>query len=563
MVGTQAIARGARLNTVPRPITDLFDATVTAHPDWPAIDFMGSVTTYAELAAQVRLAAGGLQELGVGQGTRVALCMPNMPHYPILFLATLRLGGVVVNVNPLYVERELRHLLEDSGADVIATCDLTEVHARVSTVAAELGVRHVITCPLADGLPMLKRIAYRLFKRGDIAPARHDARHITYREMIAKRREPAPVAVSPQSVAVLQYTGGTTGLPKAAMLTHANLVANADAMVVHVGGESLTQDRVLGVLPLFHVFALTTVLSFSIRVGAQMILMPRFRLQDALKTIARTRPTFFPAVPTIFGAIAGVAATRTIDLSGIRACISGGAPLPAEVHDAFTSTTGARLVEGYGLSEASPIITCNPIDAATKPGSAGIPFPGTTIEIHDLDDPAAICPEGERGEICARGPQVMKGYWGRDEETRAVFVDGALRTGDVGYLDADGYLFIVDRIKDVIISSGYNVYPRVIEDALYEHPAVAEAVVIGVPDRYRGQSPKGFVTLKPGTSATAEDLRAFLADKVSKIELPHDIEIRDNLPKTLIGKLSKKELVAESREANKHSGGERANVGSA
>jgi len=555
MVAKQAIATGVRLESAPRPLTDLFDATVLKHPDQAAIDFMGRVTSYAELAEAVRHAAAGLQELGVGAGTRVALCMPNMPHYPILFLATLRLGGTVVNVNPLYVERELHHLLEDSGAQVIATCDLTDVHARVSAVAAELGVQHVITCPIAEGLPTLQRIAYRLFRRKDIAPTPHGPQHISYHDLVARRGEPAPVAVSPDAVAVLQYTGGTTGLPKAAMLTHANLVANADAMVVHVGGESATQDRVLGVLPLFHVFALTTVLSFSIRVGAQMILMPRFRLEDTLKTIARTRPTFFPAVPTIYGAIADVAATRTVDLSDIRACISGGAPLPAEVHDAFTRTTRARLVEGYGLSEASPIITCNPIDGPARAGSAGVPFPGTTIEIRDLADPARICPEGERGEICARGPQVMKGYWGRDDETRKVFVDGALRTGDVGYLDAQGYLFIVDRIKDVIISSGYNVYPRVIEDALYEHPAVAEAVVIGVEDQYRGQSPKGFVTLKPGATATGEELRAFLADKVSKIELPHEIEIRDALPKTLIGKLSKKELVEESKRRGPAFGG--------
>ncbi|WEK42171.1 MAG: long-chain fatty acid--CoA ligase [Candidatus Sphingomonas colombiensis] len=543
-----AIATGTALESKPRPLTALFDATVLAHPDWPAIDFMGRVIRYADLAESVRRAAAGLQALGVRSGTRVALCMPNMPHYPILFLATLRLGGVVVNVNPLYVERELHHLLGDSGAEIVATCDLTDVHARISSVAADLGVRHVITCPIAEELPALKRIAYRLFKRRDIAPRPSDARHLTFHELLAAGGDEfTPPTVTPDAVAVLQYTGGTTGLPKAAMLTHANLVANADAMVSYVGGESLSQDRVIGALPLFHVFALTTVLSFSIRVGAQMILLPRFQLEGMLKTIARTRPTFLPAVPTIFGAVANVAEKRTVDLSGVRACISGGAPLPAEIREAFTRYTGARLVEGYGLSEASPIITCNPIDGVDKPGSAGLPFPGTTIEIHDLTDPGKIVPEGERGEICARGPQVMAGYWQRDDETREVFVDGALRTGDVGYLDNDGYLFIVDRIKDVIISGGYNVYPRVIEDALYEHPAVAEAVVIGVDDPYRGQAAKAFVTLKPGTTPTPAELRAFLSDKVSKIELPREIEIRDTLPKTLIGKLSKKELVAESK----------------
>ncbi|WP_298672635.1 long-chain fatty acid--CoA ligase [uncultured Sphingomonas sp.] len=542
-----AIAMGAALESRPRPLTELFDATVLAYPDRPAIDFMGRVIRYADLAESVRRAAAGLRALGVGSGTRVALCMPNMPHYPILFLATLRLGGVVVNVNPLYVERELHHLLEDSGAEIIATCDLTEIHARVSSVATALGVRHVITCPIAEELPALKRIAYRLFRRADIAPKPADPRHITFRALLAAGREFTPPTVAPDAVAVLQYTGGTTGLPKAAMLSHANLVANADAMVAYVGGENPSQDRVIGALPLFHVFALTTVLSFSIRVGAQMILLPRFELEGMLATIARTRPTFLPAVPTIFGAVASVAAKRTVNLSGVRACISGGAPLPAEVREAFTRATGARLVEGYGLSEASPIITCNPIDGVDKPGSAGLPFPGTTIEIRDLTDPGKIVSQGERGEICARGPQVMAGYWRRDEATREVFVDGALRTGDVGYLDDGGYLFIVDRIKDVIISGGYNVYPRVIEDALYEHPAVAEAVVIGVDDSYRGQAAKAFVTLKPGPAPTPAELRAFLGDKVSKIELPREIEIRDTLPKTLIGKLSKKELIAESK----------------
>jgi long-chain acyl-CoA synthetase len=276
-----------------------------------------------------------------------------------------------------------------------------------------------------------------------------------------------------------------------------------------------------------------------------MILLPRFQLRQALKTIARTRPNYMPAVPTIYGAIAGAAKTETVDLSSIHACISGGAPLPAEIRHDFERLTGARLVEGYGLSEASPIVTCNPIDGASKQGSAGLPFPGTTIEIRDREAPDRLLDRGEIGEICVRGPQVMAGYWNRPDATAHVFVNGALRTGDVGYVDEDGYLFIVDRIKDLIICGGYNVYPRMIEEALYEHPAVAEAVVIGVPDTYRGQAPKAFVTLVPGRQATPEDLRTFLTDKVSKIELPREIEIRDSLPKTLIGKLSKKELVAE------------------
>ncbi|QAY77983.1 long-chain fatty acid--CoA ligase [Sphingosinicella sp. BN140058] len=543
-----AEARGVELNFAPRLLTDLFAETVERFGSRPAIDFMGRITSYAALSEMVDAAAVGLQKLGVRPGSRVALCLPNIIYYPVLFFATLKAGGTVVNVNPLYVERELRHLLVDSGADIIATCDIPDIHGRVSHVAAELGLRHVIACPVSGALPALKSIAYRLFKRSDIAAIPSDGRQLRFADLIGAKGKLQPVSVDPQAIAVLQYTGGTTGEPKAAMLSHANLVANADACYLHTGGERPEQDRVLGVLPLFHVFALTTVLTFGIRSGAEMILLPRFDLRQVLDTIKRRRPTFFPAVPTIFNAIAGAAKRETVDMSSIHACISGGAPLPSEVRQAFESATGAKVVEGYGLSESSPIITCNPIiEGVNKTGSAGRPFPGTTIEIHDRDNPGHLLEVGQIGEICARGPQIMSGYWNRPDASREVFANGALRTGDVGYLDDEGYLFIVDRIKDVIIAGGYNVYPRVIEEALYEHPAVAEAVVIGVSDPYRGQAPKAFVTLAAGQSATAADLRTFLADKVSKIELPREIEIRETLPKTLIGKLSKKELVEEER----------------
>lgn len=542
-----ARAEGAPLDSPPRLLTEVFEDTVARHGDWPAVDFMGRITTYGDLAKMVDRAAAGLQALGVEPGTRVALCLPNITYYPVLFLATLKAGGIVVNVNPLYVERELNHLLADSGAEIIATCDVPDIHARVSAAAAQLGLRHVVTCPIADALPRLKGLAFRLLKRSEIARIPADPRHLTFAELLKHGNAPRPVPVTPDAVAVLQYTGGTTGEPKAAMLSHANLVANADATFAHAGGDHPEQDRVLGVLPLFHVFALTTVLGFGIRTGAEMILLPRFQLDQVLKTIARTRPNYLPAVPTIFGALAKAAVERKVDLSEIRACISGGAPLAEEVRLAFERNTGATVVEGYGLSEASPIISCNPIGGINKRGSAGLPYPGTVIEIRDRDEPSRIVEPGQVGEICARGPQVMQGYWNRPEATAEVFVDGALRTGDVGYLDSEGYLFIVDRIKDLILCGGYNVYPRVIEEALYEHPAVAEAIVIGVPDAYRGQAPKAFVTLAPGGSATPESLRAFLVDKVSKIELPREIEIRETLPKTLIGKLSRKELVEEEQ----------------
>ncbi|WP_242008088.1 long-chain-fatty-acid--CoA ligase [Sphingomonas ginsenosidivorax] len=557
MMNANGSATGVPMIEGARLLGEMLDHSVARFGSRTVLDFLGRRMTYAELGEAVTHAARGLQDLGVKKGTRVALCLPNTPYYPILFFATLKAGGIVVNVNPLYVERELCHLIKDSGAEVIATCDIAEIHARVLKVAGEMGVRHIITCPIAGALPPLKGLAYRLLKRAEIGRAPADARHLTFDALLSAKGAPTPVAATPDEVAVLQYTGGTTGEPKAAMLSHANLVSNADAMVVFVGGERPEQDRVMGALPLFHVFALTTVLTYSIRTGAEMILMPRFELQQLLKIIARTKPSYFPAVPTIYAAITAAAATQKVDLSSIRACISGGAPLPAEVRHAFEAATGALVVEGYGLSEASPIITCSPFDGSGKAGSAGVPFPGTTIEIRDREDPTRLLPIGENGEICARGPQVTQGYWHKPDATRDLFVDGALRTGDVGHLDEDGYLFIVDRIKDLILCGGYNVYPRVIEDALYEHPAVAEAIVIGVPDAYRGQAPKAFVTLAPGTTATPAELRDFLRDKISKIELPREVEIRDVLPKTLIGKLSKKELVAEEAAKAAAGGGER------
>ncbi|KRB82796.1 dicarboxylate--CoA ligase PimA [Sphingomonas sp. Root710] len=533
-----------------RLITDMLNAAVRDHGARDAVDFLGRRWTYAEIGAQVDRVAAGLQAMGVGPGVRLGLCLPNTPYFVILYFAALRCGATIVNFNPLYVEHELRHQIRDSGTTVMAVIDVAGIHAKVAAVAEECGLQKIIVCPLADVLPPLLSIAYRLFKRGEIARWPRDARHVAFRSLAENGESFRPVAMSPDDVAVLQYTGGTTGVPKAAMLSHANLTANCRQMILHVGhvgsGPEEAQDRIMGVLPMFHVFALTTVLNFSVDTAALMILLPRFELGQFLKTVKRTRPTKLLAVPTMLTAINKAAATREIHFEDLDYCVSGGAPLPYDVRAEFERLTGARVVEGYGLSETSPILTCNPTEGGiVKDNSAGIAFPGTTIEIHSLDDPHQLMPVGERGEVCARGPQVMQGYWNKPEETAKIFIDGAIRTGDVGYLDADGYLFLVDRIKDVIICGGYNVYPRMIEEALYEHPAILEAVVIGVPDEYRGQAPKAFVVLRPGQPATPEGLHDFLATRISKIEMPREIEIRDSLPKTLIGKLSKKELVAE------------------
>ena len=394
----------------------------------------------------------------------------------------------------------------------------------------------------------MKSLLFLLAKGGDLARwPRNDDLHVGYAALIADRAPPDLPAVDPQDVAVIQYTGGTTGQPKGATLTHANLTANC-AQVLHHVGETKGDQRIVGVLPLFHVFALTSVLNYGVATGAELVLLPRFELADTLKTIRTRRATNFPAVPTIYNAVNHAPEKVRGDLGSLQYCISGGAPLPVEVKAKFEQLTGCKVVEGYGLSETSPVVTTNPLDRPGKPGSVGVLMVGTTVEIRDAEDSAKRLAQGEKGEICVRGPQVMRGYWNRPKETDDVFIDGALRTGDVGYLDEDGYLFLVDRKKDLILAGGYNIYPRVIEEALYEHPAVKETTVIGVPDKYRGEAPKAFVVLKEGETATPQELKDFLADHLNKIEMPREIEIRAELPKTLIGKLSKKELVAEEAQ---------------
>ncbi|GFM27804.1 long-chain fatty acid--CoA ligase [Novosphingobium sp. PY1] len=527
----------------PRLLTDLLDHAVAHHGEWPAIDFMGRKWTYAEVGELARKAARGLQDLGVKPGTRVGLCLPNTPYYVICYFAILRIGAVVVNFNPLYTEREMEHLVEDSGASVLIASDLALSLPKIAPLVGKGSLSRVIVCPFADALPTFKRRAYQLLKRKDIAHEPHDLRFVRFADLIARDADPDPVKRDPGDLAVLQYTGGTTGVPKGAMLSHANLAANSAQMIAHVGHMPDEQERTLGVLPLFHVFALTTVLNYSVDTAAEMILLPRFEMKSFLATARRTRPTQFFGVPTLYTALNHVKLHGEFD--SVRVCISGGAPLPLEVRQRFEEHTGVKVVEGYGLSEASPIIACNPLEGVIKENSCGPAFPGTALEIRDPDNLHKVLGTGEKGEVCARGPQVMKGYWNRPEESEKTFIYGALRTGDIGYLDADGYLFLVDRIKDLILCGGYNVYPRVIEDAIYEHPMVAEAIVIGIPDAYRGQAPKAFVALHKGDILSEEELLEFLKPRLNKIEMPSAIEFRDSLPKTLVGKLSKKELVAE------------------
>ena len=532
----------------PRLLTDLLDNPLNLYPERVAIDFHRRTWTYAQVGQLVRRAARGLQDQGLRKGDRFGLCLPNCPYFVILYFAALRVGAIVGNFNPLYTERELEHQIRDSGTRMMAVPDVRIIHEKVQAVAPRAGLDKIVLCGMRDMLPWLQGLGFALFKRKDHARILDEGLHVRLKALLAHDAEPDAVERHPDDVAVLQYTGGTTGVPKGAMLTHANLTANSAQMVVHVGGLRPQQERTLGVLPMFHVFALTTVLNFSVEIGAEIVLLPRFEMKQVLRTMKRKPPTQFFGVPTIYVALNALPDDETPDLSAVRACISGGAPLPLEVREEFEARTRARVVEGYGLSETAPIIACNPLFGTVKDNSCGPSFPGTIIEIRDPENPSRVLPQGERGEVCARGPQVMKGYWQRPAETSAVFVDGALRTGDIGYFDEDGYLFLVDRIKDIIFCGGYNVYPRIIEDAAYQHPAVKEAIAIAIPDAYRGQSPKLFVALHEGANLTVDELKIFLQDRLSKIELPKAFEFRDSLPKTLIGKLSKKDLIEEENK---------------
>ncbi|MGK9236994.1 long-chain fatty acid--CoA ligase [Inquilinus limosus] len=531
----------------PRPLYAILDDAVAKFGDRPCATFMDKTLSYGQIGDLVARAAKGFQAAGVGKGSRVGLFLPNCPYYVICYFALLKCGAVVVNFNPLYAERELITKIDDSGTELMVTLDLAQLHGKLAPLLGRTALKRILVCPMAGVLPFPKNLLFPIVKRREVAKVPQDGRHLRWAELVRNDGRFAPVPIAPEEdLAVLQYTGGTTGTPKAAMLTHANLYANAVQAGCWFEGMVPGQDRMLAVLPFFHVFAMTVAMNLAIWAGAEIIMLPRFELETVMKTIHEKKPTLFPAVPTIYTAIANFPERAKYDLSSLKRCISGGAPLPVEVKHAFEAATGCKLVEGYGLSEASPIATCNPLFGVNKEGSIGIPLPQTIVEIVSLDDRTTVLPTGERGEVCIRGPQVMKGYWNRPEESAEALHGGRLHTGDVGTMDEDGYIFIVDRIKDLILCSGFNVYPRNVEEAIYLHPAVEECIVAGVPDPYRGQTVKAYIKLRAGQSLTADGLVEFLKDKLSPIEMPKQIEFRDQpLPKTLIGKLSRKAVLEE------------------
>jgi long-chain acyl-CoA synthetase len=538
-----------------RSVPDLLDSAVARFPDRHATNFLGRTTTYADLGRAVARAAAALQRNGVKTGSRVGLFLPNSPTFIVYYFAALKLGAVIVNYNPLYTHEEVASQVRDSGTELMVTLDLKLLFDKVERLLSDGILPRALVASFPALLPAAKSVLFRLFRSRELAvPSRSPVRDriLIEGEIVTEDAVFTPAKIDPHAdLAVLQYTGGTTGIPKGAMLTHANLTINV-AQSAAWSSELLKagEERVLAVLPFFHVFAMTGIMNFGLSEGAEIVILPRFVLDDTIRTIAKTRPTVMPGVPTLFSALMSHPEAGKLDLKSLKVCLSGGAPLPIEVKKSFEKLTGAKLVEAYGLSETSPGATCNPLDGRAKVGSIGQPLPGTTISIREIGSPEKELQIGQTGEICISGPQVMKGYWNRPAETAEAFVGSALRTGDVGYMDEEGFVFIVDRIKDMIICSGFKVFPRHIEEKIYEHPAVEEVTVIGIKDAYRGEAPKAFVKLRAGATASVEDLRRHLTDRLSKIEMPAEIEFRDVLPKTVIGKLSKKELKAEAAVAD-------------
>jgi long-chain acyl-CoA synthetase len=525
------------------PLWDLLDQAVGRYPDHACLDFLGKVWSYRQVGRLVDRAAAGLQALGVGAGTRVGLFLPNCPYFVICFFAVLKAGGTVVSYNPLYAEPEIAHQIEDSDTDLMVTLDLALLLPKLEPMLARTRLKAIIVGKMADILPFPKSLLFPLVKARELAKVPDDGRHIWFDDLIANGGGGISAAPDPyRAIAALQYTGGTTGVPKGAALTHRNLQVNALQMVAWHPCVERGAERIVALLPLLHVFGMTCAMSFALCVGAQIILLPRFDLVQLLTTIDRKRPTILPGVPTLYRAINHQPDIGRYDLSSLRLCISGGAPLPLEVKQRFEQLSGCTLVEGYGLTEC-PVIACNPIGSPGKRGSIGLPLPGTSIEVISLDDRRTALGPGQSGELCVRGPQVMAGYWNHPAESAAVLVDGRLHTGDVGYMDEDGACFVVDRLKELIICSGFNVYPRAVEEAIYAHPDVVEAAVCGVPDGYRGETVKAFVVLREHARLDEAALLAFLEDRLSPIEMPKLIEFRDQLPKSAVGKILKRELL--------------------
>ncbi len=534
------------LDIDPKPLFSILDEGIAKFSHKPCLQFRGKRFTYQQVGELVAKAAKGLQDLGVRKGVKVGLFLPNSPYFVICYYAILKAGGTVVNFNPLYADPEVARQVRDSETRIMVTMNLKSLYPKVARRLDDAGLQKIVVCRLSRALRFPDKALFVLLGRKQTAATPADERHVIFERLIANDGAFEPAEIDPdRDIAVLQYTGGTTGTPKGAMLTHSNLYSNTVQTRIWATPIQPGNEKVLAILPLFHVFGMTGLMNLGLAIGAEILLLPRFKVSEVLRVIEKNRSSILMGVPTIYSAINEHKDSENYDLSSLKFCISGGASLPLRVKNTFDGLTGCTLVEGYGLTEAGPVCTMNPLNGLNKPGSAGLPLPGTTIEIVSLKNPGKAVPLGESGEICVRGPQVMAGYWKNEDETRAVLQGGRLRTGDIGYMDEDGFVYLIDRIKDLIITSGFNVYPHVIEETICTHPSVEEAAVCGLPHPHRGETVKAYVKLRSGIPLTTAELRAFLKNKLAPFEIPRDIEFRDAIPKTLVGKPSRRELVAE------------------
>jgi long-chain acyl-CoA synthetase len=562
---------GVAASLAPYPEKSLYSILANAalrFPDRPAIAFwlpgapMGKTLSYRELLRQVEQFSRVLVSLGVKKGDRVGLVLPNCPQYVIGYFAALRIGAVIVGNNPLYTRRELAHQLKDAGIEVVVTLDV--LYPLVGSVRDEVGLREVVVGSVTDYMPFpLNLLAPRTIRKHELAdghpwpPVPAGARVRWWKDMMRGSYPYSPPATvdAASGIAGLIYTGGTTGLSKGAMLTHHNLLSNVLQGAAWFPGLADGQEAVMCLIPFFHSYGMTVAMNLGIYKAAKLVLMPQFQLEPTLKVIQKERPALFPGIPRLYIAINEAKETARYDLTSVTACLSGAAPLPLAVAQKFEVITGASVAEGYGLTETSPITHANPIHGRRKEGSIGLPIPDTDCRIVDLDDWTKEVAPGEQGELIVSGPQVMHGYFNRPEETAAMIKtaeDGTrwLLTGDVARMDEEGYFYIVDRKKDMIIVSGFNVYPTDIERVLYTHPKIQKACVAGIPDVKTGEAVKAYVVLKEGQSATPEEIVTFLRDGdngLTGYKIPRLVEFRDALPETLVGKILRRKLVEEEQ----------------
>lgn len=547
----------AKISIPEHSLAWLLDEAARGSSACTAMEYYGIRITYAQFSSLADRFARALVRLGVKRGDRVAISLPNVPQFPIAFYGALKAGAVVVPTNPLYTPPELEHQLRDSGARVIVLLD--QMYQNLASVWANTPVEQVILADVADYFPRTLAVAYHAreawTQRGkprlDHRALRADKRIHWYSDLVGHASDAQgfevyslPEPAQPDDLALLQYTGGTTGVAKGAMLTHRNLMANAAQCWAWNEQPEGSKHVTLCVTPFFHVYGLTVGMNLSIMAASTMLLLPRFTLKDTLKAIEKQRPDLFPGVPTMYLALAREAEQHKHDLSSIQVCISGSAALPAEAQRRFEAVSGAKLVEGYGLTEASPVTHCNPVYGERRPSTIGLPMPNTDAAI--VDDAWTFLPVGAQGEIAVRGPQVMQGYWNRPDETAKTLRDGWLRTGDIGVMDADGYFSVVDRAKDIIIASGFNIFPREVEEVLYQHPSVLEASVVGMPDEYRGETVWAFIVPKPGARLTSDELTSWCQQRLAAYKIPKTFEFRESLPKTLVGKVLRRALREET-----------------